>query len=319
MYNFDTKRRVESRDVVWLNKMYHSQDGQARTHDPYLMIESATQVDKEDGYINLNQEVLEMGDEDITDEIMYLGNDNPESSESNTNWEPANGPRYPTREKTQRILYNPTSGGDITVADICLVQNFSQGLEFASTIGAVQLFKSNLQEIDNKEVLEVVKAHNRYYTIQGVGYEVQAVGAGVGGGFTNTTELIPMKYQEAINGPDGKAWAIECDKEHDRMLKNNVFQVVERRSLEPGVKVIDSTWNLKKKSSGILRGRLTVRGFKQIDGEHFDSANIHAPVANSITIRVVVTLMMMGNLDVCVVDVDMDKYVVCPFLECSHC
>jgi hypothetical protein len=30
------------------------------------------------------------------------------------------------------------------------------------------------------------------------------VGAGVGGGFTNTNELRVMKYHEAINGPDGK-------------------------------------------------------------------------------------------------------------------
>jgi hypothetical protein len=30
------------------------------------------------------------------------------------------------------------------------------------------------------------------------------VGAGLGGGFTNTNKLHMMKYHEAINGPDGK-------------------------------------------------------------------------------------------------------------------
>ncbi len=30
------------------------------------------------------------------------------------------------------------------------------------------------------------------------------VRAGVGGGFENTNELKPMKYQAAIDGPDGK-------------------------------------------------------------------------------------------------------------------
>jgi hypothetical protein len=30
------------------------------------------------------------------------------------------------------------------------------------------------------------------------------VGAGVGGGFTNTNKLHAMKYHEAINGPDSK-------------------------------------------------------------------------------------------------------------------
>ncbi len=35
--------------------------------------------------------------------------------------------------------------------------------------------------------------------------EFTNVGAGIGGGFDNTMELKPMKYKEAINGPDGKA------------------------------------------------------------------------------------------------------------------
>jgi hypothetical protein len=35
--------------------------------------------------------------------------------------------------------------------------------------------------------------------------EFANVGAGIGGGFKNTMELKPMKYEEAINGPDGTA------------------------------------------------------------------------------------------------------------------
>ncbi len=41
--------------------------------------------------------------------------------------------------------------------------------------------------------------------------EFANVGAGVGGGFENTMELKPMKYEEAINGPDGKAWTKEIE------------------------------------------------------------------------------------------------------------
>jgi hypothetical protein len=36
--------------------------------------------------------------------------------------------------------------------------------------------------------------------------EFANVGAGIGEGFENTVELKPMKYNEAINGPDRKAW-----------------------------------------------------------------------------------------------------------------
>jgi hypothetical protein len=31
-------------------------------------------------------------------------------------------------------------------------------------------------------------------------------------------ELKPMKYDEAINGSDGKPWEKEIENEHDRMV-----------------------------------------------------------------------------------------------------
>ncbi len=49
------------------------------------------------------------------------------------------------------------------------------------------------------------------------------VGAGVGGGFSNTQELRVMKYHEAINGPDGELWKEEVNKEHNRLI--NSFSV----------------------------------------------------------------------------------------------
>ena len=56
--------------------------------------------------------------------------------------------------------------------------------------------------------------------------EYTNVGAGVGGGFENTAELKPMKYEQAINGPGAEAWKAEIENEHDRMVKNKVFQEV---------------------------------------------------------------------------------------------
>ncbi len=52
--------------------------------------------------------------------------------------------------------------------------------------------------------------------------EFTNVGAGIGGGFENTMDLKPMKYDEAINGPDGKAWEKEIENDHDRMVKKCV-------------------------------------------------------------------------------------------------
>ena len=63
-----------------------------------------------------------------------------------------------------------------------------------------------------------------------------------------------------------------------------VFQEISRSELPQGVKPIDSTRTLKKKSNGVHRGRLTVRRFKQVDGIDYDSASIHEPVTNAISV-----------------------------------
>jgi hypothetical protein len=70
--------------------------------------------------------------------------------------------------------------------------------------------------------------------------EFANVGAGIGGGFENTMELKPMKYKEAIYGPDRKAWEKEIENEHDRMVKKNAWEV-KKSSLPKGMKVINST------------------------------------------------------------------------------
>jgi hypothetical protein len=81
------------------------------------------------------------------------------------------------------------------------------------------------------------------------------IGAGVGGGITNTNELRVMKYHEALNGPDGEKWKAEVKTEHGRMVKSGIFEKVKLSELPSDAKVIDTTWAMKKKSNGTLCGR----------------------------------------------------------------
>jgi hypothetical protein len=129
------------------------------------------------------------------------------------------------------------------------------------------------------------------------------VGAGIDGGFTNTQELKVMKYHEAINGPDGDAWKAEVKKEHNRMVQNKVFELVSLSDLSKNEKVIDTTWAMKKKSSRTLRGRVNVRGFKQIDGQHYDGTSISAPVTKAMTIKLALMWMLMCSGTAHVVDI----------------
>jgi hypothetical protein len=60
---------------------------------------------------------------------------------------------------------------------------------------------------------------------------------------------------------------------------------------------------MKKKCSGTLRGRVNVRGFKQLDGQHYDGTCISVPVTNAMTIKIVLSIMLMQGGIALVVDV----------------
>jgi hypothetical protein len=115
--------------------------------------------------------------------------------------------------------------------------------------------------------------------------------------------LKPMKYKEAITGPDGEAWAKEIKNEHEQMVKNKAWEPVKKNSLPRGTKIIDSTWTCKKKSTGKLRECLNACGFKQMEGLHYKGSSAHAPVTNASTIQIVLILMLMADWHGRIVDV----------------
>ena len=76
----------------------------------------------------------------------------------------------------------------------------------------MQIYYDKLQEIDNEEMnrsTEVLNVYVKYLNVE----------AGTGGGFEHISDLKPMKYNEAINSPDGEAWKAEIENEHNRMIK----------------------------------------------------------------------------------------------------
>jgi hypothetical protein len=92
---------------------------------------------------------------------------------------------------------------------------------------------------------------------------------------------------------DKEKWEKAVAEEHARMLEHRVWTAVEASKVPRGSKIIDTTWAMKKKSNGTHRARINARGFKQVDGEHYDSSSISAPVVNDTTIRNSFVLMLM--------------------------
>jgi hypothetical protein len=110
-----------------------------------------------------------------------------------------------------------------------------------------------------------------------------------------TNELRMMKYHEAINGLDSELWKAKVRKEHQRMVDSDVFEKFKWSELPSEVKIIDTTWAMKKNSSGLLRGRVNVQGFKQVEGQHYDGSSISAPVTNGMTTKIALTLMLASG------------------------
>jgi hypothetical protein len=138
-------------------------------------------------------------------------------------------------------------------------------------------------------------------------WEYANVGAGLGGGFADTSELHVMKYDEAMNMADKKEvgeWHDAVMEEKERMDKHVVFKAVPLEKVPEGAKILTSTWAMKKKANGKKRARLNARGFEQVDGEHYSEDNKAAPVVALSTIMMLLVLIVMLGWTANLVDVN---------------
>ena len=59
---------------------------------------------------------------------------------------------------------------------------------------------------------------------------------------------------------------------------------------------------MKKLSNGTYKARMNMRGYEQIEGEHYDSASILSPVTNDVLVIVLLILLVMANYGAYIVD-----------------
>ena len=67
----------------------------------------------------------------------------------------------------------------------------------------------------------------------------QTVGAQVGGGFQHTCQLYAVNCDDAMKGIDAKLWGEEADNVHNRITKNNVWEVVNRNTVTTGALILN--------------------------------------------------------------------------------
>ena len=89
--------------------------------------------------------------------------------------------------------------------------------------------------------------------------EFACVGTGLGGGFTNTEELVRMKYKEFMKISYKVKWLLSIEEDYLKMKKYYVWKPISLKGVPPEAKIITSTWAIKINSNitfqAILNGR----------------------------------------------------------------
>ena len=98
-------------------------------------------------------------------------------------------------------------------------------------------------------------------------------------------------------------WKASVSKEHGRMVKHKVWEIVKGKNIPDDATVITSTWEMKKKSNGAKRARINGRGYEQVDSKHYDASSIAYPVTNDTTICIMMVLMLMTGCVSNIVDI----------------
>jgi hypothetical protein len=79
--------------------------------------------------------------------------------------------------------------------------------------------------------------------------EINCVGDGIGGGFTNTNKLKVVNFKEALLTKDVPQLETAVDEEHDIMVKHSVWLAILKWDIPAAAKILSSTWAMKKKAN----------------------------------------------------------------------
>ncbi|XP_074570564.1 uncharacterized protein LOC141827228 [Curcuma longa] len=116
-------------------------------------------------------------------------------------------------------------------------------------------------------------------------------------------ESEPQNYTEALRSSEGPHWKEAIASEITSILQNHTWELVD---LPPGSKPLGCKWifKRKKKSDGTIdryKARLVIKGYRQREGlDYFDT---YAPVSRITSIRVLLAIVTLWNLEIHQMDV----------------
>ena len=120
---------------------------------------------------------------------------------------------------------------------------------------------------------------------------------------TYMLESEPQSYKEAMNSLEGSLWKEAIKSEIDSILQNHMWELVD---LPPSSKPLGYKWIFKRKmkTDGTInkyKARLVIKGYKQKEGlDYFDT---YSPVTRITSIRMVLAIAALRNLEIHQMDV----------------
>ena len=104
-----------------------------------------------------------------------------------------------------------------------------------------------------------------------------------------------MNHDGAMATKDEKKWEISVEEEYKKTKKCYVWTPIKLKDVTSEAKILKSTWDMKKKESGVHREIMNDRGYEQVYGVHYDNVNIASLVNNDTSIKIVLVLETMAS------------------------
>ena len=95
-----------------------------------------------------------------------------------------------------------------------------------------------------------------------------------------------------------KRWLESCLKKLKSLKDRDIYKIVD---LPKGRKAVKNCWVFNIKPDGCYRSRLVAKGFSQVEGIDFDE--LFSPVVCYETVRLLLTVAALENLDIQSVDI----------------
>ena len=120
---------------------------------------------------------------------------------------------------------------------------------------------------------------------------------------TYLLEDEPQSFKEAMSSPEAPYWKEAINDEVESILQNHTWELVD---LPPGSKPLGYKWIFKKKmkadgSIDKYKARLVIKGYNQNEG--FDYFDTYSPVTRISSIRMLIAIAAIHNLEIHQMDV----------------